>query len=86
MLFHIVPPTVLVRFLREHRSKWADFNVDAYSSASVKASPYGYQGTHPRGIQVARSSCHLTRQLKMKRCLKLLDSKVMQLVNEILLC
>ncbi|KAF5822504.1 hypothetical protein HanXRQr2_Chr01g0027311 [Helianthus annuus] len=34
-------------FLREHRSEWADFNVDAYSAASVKASPYGYQGTRP---------------------------------------
>ncbi|KAF5770188.1 putative transcription factor & lipid binding HD-SAD family [Helianthus annuus] len=47
MLFHNVPPAVLVRFLREHRSEWADFNVDAYSAASVKASPYGYQGTRP---------------------------------------
>ncbi|KAJ0519803.1 hypothetical protein HanRHA438_Chr10g0432041 [Helianthus annuus] len=47
MMFHNVPPAVLVRFLREHRSEWADFNVDAYSAASVKASPYGYQGTRP---------------------------------------
>ncbi|MFS7992125.1 hypothetical protein Hanom_Chr12g01078571 [Helianthus anomalus] len=47
MLFHNVPPAVLVRFLREHRSEWADFNVDAYSATSIKASPYGYQGTRP---------------------------------------
>ncbi|KAJ0469863.1 putative transcription factor & lipid binding HD-SAD family [Helianthus annuus] len=48
MLFHVkCTPAVLVRFLREHRSEWADFNVDAYSAASVKASPYGYQGTRP---------------------------------------
>ncbi|CAH1437937.1 unnamed protein product [Lactuca virosa] len=47
MLFQNVPPAVLVRFLREHRSEWADFNVDAYSAASVKASPYGYPGMRP---------------------------------------
>ncbi|KAI3722021.1 hypothetical protein L2E82_33044 [Cichorium intybus] len=47
MLFQNVPPAVLVRFLREHRSEWADFNVDAYSAASVKASPYGYPGVRP---------------------------------------
>ncbi|KAI3793748.1 hypothetical protein L1987_36370 [Smallanthus sonchifolius] len=47
MLFQNVPPAALVRFLREHRSEWADFNVDAYSAASVKASPYGYQGMRP---------------------------------------
>ncbi|XP_024971452.1 homeobox-leucine zipper protein REVOLUTA isoform X2 [Cynara cardunculus var. scolymus] len=47
MLFQNVPAAVLVRFLREHRSEWADFNVDAYSAASVKASPYGNPGMRP---------------------------------------
>ncbi|XP_071711814.1 homeobox-leucine zipper protein REVOLUTA-like [Rutidosis leptorrhynchoides] len=47
MLFQNVPPAVLVRFLREHRSEWADFNVDAYSAASVKANPYTYPGMRP---------------------------------------
>lgn len=42
-----VPPAVLVRFLREHRSEWADFNVDAYSAASLKAGPYAYPGMRP---------------------------------------
>ncbi|XP_055804750.1 homeobox-leucine zipper protein ATHB-14-like isoform X2 [Solanum dulcamara] len=40
MLLQNVPPALLVRFLREHRSEWADYGVDAYSAASLKASPY----------------------------------------------
>lgn len=35
-----VPPALLIRFLREHRSEWADYGVDAYCAASLKASPY----------------------------------------------
>lgn len=35
-----VPPALLVRFLREHRSEWADYGVDAYSAACLKASAY----------------------------------------------
>lgn len=42
-----VPPAVLVRFLREHRSEWADFNVDAYSAAALKAGSYAYPGMRP---------------------------------------
>ncbi|KAI9077830.1 hypothetical protein K1719_040176 [Acacia pycnantha] len=45
MLLQNVPPGVLVRFLREHRSEWADFNVDAYSAASLKAgAAFAYPG------------------------------------------
>ncbi|KAG8375605.1 hypothetical protein BUALT_Bualt10G0117800 [Buddleja alternifolia] len=39
MLLQNVPPAILLRFLREHRSEWADSGIDAYSSASVKAGP-----------------------------------------------
>ncbi|KAF1859643.1 hypothetical protein Lal_00010227 [Lupinus albus] len=42
-----VPPAALIRFLREHRSEWADFNVDAYSAASLKAGSYTYPGMRP---------------------------------------
>lgn len=45
--FQNVPPAVLVRFLREHRSEWADFSIDAYTAASLKASPYVYPGMRP---------------------------------------
>ncbi|XP_044504279.1 homeobox-leucine zipper protein REVOLUTA-like [Mangifera indica] len=47
MLLQNVPPAVLVRFLREHRSEWADFNVDAYSAASIKAGSFAYPGMRP---------------------------------------
>ncbi|KAJ0020398.1 hypothetical protein Pint_32160 [Pistacia integerrima] len=47
MLLQNVPPAVLVRFLREHRSEWADFNVDAYSAASLKAGSFAYPGMRP---------------------------------------
>ncbi|CAF2095551.1 BnaA05g09120D [Brassica napus] len=40
MLLENVPPAVLVRFLREHRSEWADYGVDAYAAASLRASPF----------------------------------------------
>lgn len=42
-----VSPAVLVQFLREHRSEWADFNVDAYIAASLKANPCAYPGMRP---------------------------------------
>ncbi|KAJ7947816.1 Homeobox-leucine zipper protein like [Quillaja saponaria] len=47
MLLQNVPPAVLVRFLREHRSEWADFNVDAYTAASLKAGSCAYPGMRP---------------------------------------
>ncbi|KAG9144468.1 hypothetical protein Leryth_014506 [Lithospermum erythrorhizon] len=39
MLLQNVPPAILLRFLREHRSEWADCDIDAYSAAAVKAGP-----------------------------------------------
>uniref|UniRef100_A0A7N0RFV9 Uncharacterized protein n=1 Tax=Kalanchoe fedtschenkoi TaxID=63787 RepID=A0A7N0RFV9_KALFE len=40
MLLEDVPPAVLVRFLREHRSEWADYGIDAYSATALRASPF----------------------------------------------
>ncbi|PKA61985.1 Homeobox-leucine zipper protein HOX32 [Apostasia shenzhenica] len=40
MLLEDVPPAILVRFLREHRSEWADHSIDAYSAASLRAGAY----------------------------------------------
>ncbi|CAL5432520.1 unnamed protein product [Camellia sinensis] len=34
-----VPPAILLRFLREHRSEWADNSIDAYLAATVKVGP-----------------------------------------------
>ncbi|KAI3995619.1 hypothetical protein MKX01_023364 [Papaver californicum] len=44
MLLQNVPPVLLVQFLREHRSEWADYSIDAYSAASVKSSNYSFPG------------------------------------------
>lgn len=45
-----VPPALLVRFLREHRSEWADYGVDAYSASCLKASPYAIPCARPGGF------------------------------------
>ncbi|RWW03876.1 hypothetical protein GW17_00032935 [Ensete ventricosum] len=39
MLLQNISPPMLLRFLREHRSEWADNNIDVYSAAAVKAIP-----------------------------------------------
>ncbi|CAA0822380.1 Homeobox-leucine zipper protein ATHB-15 [Striga hermonthica] len=44
MLLQNVPPPILLRFLREHRSEWAD-NIDPYSAAAIKIGPCSYLGT-----------------------------------------
>jgi homeobox-leucine zipper protein len=57
-----VPPGLLVRFLREHRSEWADCGVDAYSAASLRAGPYAVPGLRPNngflGSQVILPLAH----------------------------
>ncbi|GER48913.1 homeobox-leucine zipper protein HOX32 [Striga asiatica] len=50
MLLQNVPPALLVRFLREHRSEWADYGVDIYSAASLKSSPYAVPCTKLGGF------------------------------------
>ncbi|XP_038693610.1 homeobox-leucine zipper protein ATHB-15-like isoform X2 [Tripterygium wilfordii] len=45
MLLQNVPPTILLRFLREHRSEWADNNLDAYAAAAVKVGPCSLSGS-----------------------------------------
>ncbi|XVF26360.1 hypothetical protein REPUB_Repub14bG0009200 [Reevesia pubescens] len=50
MLLQNVPPALLVRFLREHRSEWADYGVDTYSAACLKASPYAVPCARPGGF------------------------------------
>lgn len=40
-----MPPAILLRFLREHRSEWADNNIDAYSAAAVKVGPCSLPGS-----------------------------------------
>jgi len=54
MLLQSVPPAVLVRFLREHRSEWADYNIDAYLASSLKASACSLPGLRPMRFSGAR--------------------------------
>ncbi|XP_058109933.1 homeobox-leucine zipper protein REVOLUTA-like [Magnolia sinica] len=61
MLIQNVPPALLVQFLREHRSKWADYNIDAYSAASLKAGSYAFPGLRPTrfsGSQIIMPLAH----------------------------
>lgn len=60
-----VPPALLVRFLREHRSEWADYGVDAYSASCLKASPYAIPCARPGGFpgsQVILPLAHTVEQ------------------------
>ncbi|KAA8544052.1 hypothetical protein F0562_021771 [Nyssa sinensis] len=74
MLLQNVPPAVLVRFLREHRSEWADFNVDAYSAASLKASSYAFPGMRPTrftGSQIIMPLGHTIEHEEMIEVIRL---------------
>ncbi|KAL8465966.1 hypothetical protein ACS0TY_035174 [Phlomoides rotata] len=49
MLLQNVAPPILLRFLREHRSEWADNDVDAYSAAAVKIGACNFLGPRDGG-------------------------------------
>lgn len=56
-----VPPGLLFRFLREHRSEWADYNVDAFTAASLKNGSCSFPGLRPikfSGNQVIMPLAH----------------------------
>ncbi|OIW03924.1 hypothetical protein TanjilG_30200 [Lupinus angustifolius] len=74
MLLQNVPPSVLIRFLREHRSEWADFNVDAYSAAALKADSYAYPGMRPikfTGNQIIMPLGHTIEHEEMLEVIRL---------------
>ncbi|XP_074276224.1 homeobox-leucine zipper protein REVOLUTA-like isoform X2 [Silene latifolia] len=74
MLLQNVSPAVLVRFLREHRSEWADFSVDAYSGAALKANAYAFPGmraTRFSGSQIIMPLGHTIEQEEMLEVIRL---------------
>ncbi|XP_051120926.1 homeobox-leucine zipper protein REVOLUTA-like isoform X2 [Andrographis paniculata] len=74
MLLQNVPPAVLVRFLREHRSEWADFNIDAYAAASLQAGTYSYPGMRPMrftGSQIIMPLGHTIEHEEMLEVVRL---------------
>ncbi|KAK4255091.1 hypothetical protein QN277_008134 [Acacia crassicarpa] len=81
MLLQNVPPAVLVRFLREHRSEWADFNVDAYSAASLKAGCFAYPGmrsTRFTGSQIIMPLGHTIEHEEMLEVVRLEGHSLVQ--------
>ncbi|CAL1366751.1 unnamed protein product [Linum trigynum] len=81
MLLQNVPPAVLVRFLREHRSEWADFNVDAYSAASLKSGSYAYPGMRPTrftGSQIIMPLGHTIENEEMLEVIRLEGHSLVQ--------
>ncbi|XP_006340193.1 homeobox-leucine zipper protein REVOLUTA [Solanum tuberosum] len=74
MLLQNVPPAVLVRFLREHRSEWADFNVDAFVASALKSCPYTYPGMRPTrftGSQIIMPLGHTIEHEEMLEVIRL---------------
>ncbi|CAG7892145.1 unnamed protein product [Brassica rapa] len=74
MLLQNVPPAVLIQFLREHRSEWADFHVDAYSAATLKAGAFAYPGVRPTrftGSQIIMPLGHTIEHEEMLEVVRL---------------
>ncbi|KAF9594836.1 hypothetical protein IFM89_034819 [Coptis chinensis] len=74
MLLQNVHPALLIRFLREHRSEWADYNVDAYSAASLKAGSYafgGFKSTRFSGSQVIMPLGHTVEHEELLEIIRL---------------
>ncbi|XP_057518968.1 homeobox-leucine zipper protein ATHB-15 isoform X2 [Amaranthus tricolor] len=73
MLLQNVPPAVLLRFLREHRSEWADNNIDAYLAAAAKISPCSLPGARIGGFgnQVILPLAHTIEHEELLEVIKL---------------
>ncbi|CAH8357154.1 unnamed protein product, partial [Eruca vesicaria subsp. sativa] len=81
MLFQNVSPAVLIRFLREHRSEWADFNVDAYSAATLKAGANAYSEMRPTrftGSQIIMPLGHTIENEEMLEVVRLEGHSLVQ--------
>ncbi|WJX35812.1 Homeobox-leucine zipper protein ATHB-8, variant 2 [Trifolium repens] len=73
MLLQNVPPAILLRFLREHRSEWADTSIDAYSAAAIKAGPCSLPGARAGsyGGQVILPLAHTIEHEEFMEVIKL---------------
>ncbi|KAI4317678.1 hypothetical protein L6164_025528 [Bauhinia variegata] len=71
----IVPPAMLVRFSREHRSEWADYGVDAYSAASLKASPYAVPCARPGGFPSSQVILPLAHTIEHEEFLEVVRNR-----------
>ncbi|XP_076888047.1 homeobox-leucine zipper protein ATHB-15-like [Bidens hawaiensis] len=73
MLLSNVPPALLLRFLREHRSEWADNNVDPHTAAAIKLGPCNLLGTRAGnfGGQVILPLAHTIEHEELLEVIKL---------------
>ncbi|KAH9665761.1 homeobox-leucine zipper protein ATHB-15 [Citrus sinensis] len=73
MLLQNVPPAILLRFLREHRSEWADNNIDVYSAAAIKVGPCSLPGSRVGtfGSQVILPLAHTIEHEEFMEVIKL---------------
>ncbi|KAK6795911.1 hypothetical protein RDI58_009366 [Solanum bulbocastanum] len=73
MLLQNVSPAILLRFLREHRSEWADNNIDAYAAAAIKVGPCSLPGARVGnfGGQVILPLAHTVEHEELLEVIKL---------------
>ncbi|MED6197798.1 Homeobox-leucine zipper protein ATHB-8 [Stylosanthes scabra] len=73
MLLQNVPPAILLRFLREHRSEWADSSIDAYSATAIKAGPCNLPAVRAGGFggQVILPLAHTIEHEEFMEVIKL---------------
>lgn len=82
MLLQNVSPAVLIRFLREHRSEWADFNVDAYSAATLKAGAFAYSGIRSTAFTGSQIIMPLGNTIEKEEMLEVVRLEGHSLVQE----
>lgn len=73
MLLQNVPPAILLRFLREHRSEWADSSIDFYAATSIKVGPCGVPGSRVANLggQVILPLAHSIEHEELLEVIKL---------------
>lgn len=75
MLIQNVSPAILLRFLREHRSEWADSGMDMYFNATGKAIPCSFPCSRGGfGGQVILPLAHTVEHEEFLEILKLEDA------------
>ncbi|CAM8963477.1 unnamed protein product [Rhodiola kirilowii] len=71
MLLRNVPPAALVQFLRERRSEWAIYDVDAYSAISMKTN--ANLGLGPMSFSENQNTSHLGYTIQDKEMLEVIQ-------------
>eukprot|EP00252_Welwitschia_mirabilis_P026268 TRINITY_DN8537_c0_g2_i4.p1 TRINITY_DN8537_c0_g2~~TRINITY_DN8537_c0_g2_i4.p1 ORF type:complete len:621 (-),score=81.81 TRINITY_DN8537_c0_g2_i4:78-1940(-) len=78
MLLQNIPPALLVRFLRAHRSEWAENNIDAYSAAALKSIPSTVASSRMGSGQVILPLAHTVENEEFLEVIRLENSGLTQ--------